>query len=224
MVIILGNVIALSMLACLGISLTMALKFWRINGAKLFFTALLKGLLWALGTFVVSFFLIGSFFITRCLGFSMPFQIYLILFFCLILFLAFSSSKKNRIYAAIFYILIFSLLSGPSKALGKYFYSPFSLRLHNVEAYESTDQSTTYPAAWLNELPIKNAVLNYWGWTASPKDGTVVVIRPTALWHSYLTGLYAIEAKSVRVWYPGGKISEGINKLEFREQKIFPSL
>jgi hypothetical protein len=216
-----GNVFAIALLVCLGLSLSMAFKFWKINGRKIFLQAFFKGFFQAIGVLVLSCFLSAAF-MTLCLSFSVPMRIYLILFFCLTIFLAFSKSKKNCYLAAIIYIVVFFLLAVPGKALGQYFYSLYSLPLRHVDAYETSDQSTVYPAAWLIDLPIKEVVRGYWGWRAFREDGTVVVIKPARLWHSLFTGLYAIDAKSVRVWYPGGTIKEGIERLEFREQKMIP--
>jgi len=36
------------------------------------------------------------------------------------------------------------------------------------------------------------------------------------LWHSWLTRLYRKKSYNVELWYPGGKLSEGINNLEYR--------
>ncbi|MGA1871741.1 MAG: hypothetical protein ACMUJM_24710 [bacterium] len=41
----------------------------------------------------------------------------------------------------------------------------------------------------------------------------------TPFWHSWLTRIYRRKTTDVEIWYPGGLLSEGISKLEYRERK-----
>lgn len=218
MTIILGNMLAFFMSVFLLMSIIKIVNSWKVKGGKYFFAALFKGFVWAIGTSLVSIF-IFSFYLNRCLQFSMPFQVFLILFFWFVAFVSFSDNHIQRFIVSIIYIILLFLLSYPAKIFGDYFYSPYIYRLRSVTAYKSIPHTIEYPSSWLDDLPIKDAVLDYWGWSVLPNDGKILVIKPQSLWHSFFTGLYAIDAKSVKIWYPGGTITDSINKLEFREKE-----
>jgi hypothetical protein len=68
-----------------------------------------------------------------------------------------------------------------------------------------------YLAGWLAESTLKQLI---------PGDQTPyltswsVEIHP--FWHTALTGLYHRQLHSLALWYPGGRLKESIQKLEFR--------
>jgi hypothetical protein len=68
-----------------------------------------------------------------------------------------------------------------------------------------------YPAGWLVETELGREIpADYLHYTKAPS----VEIQP--FWHSALTGLYGKTYRGLSLWYPGGRVREGLRRLEFR--------
>jgi hypothetical protein len=75
---------------------------------------------------------------------------------------------------------------------------------------KATGDARIYPAGWMNEAP-------FIGLLDGIDHANVDPACATPLWHSWLTGLYALH--EVRLWYPGGRLSEAVDRIEYREWK-----
>jgi hypothetical protein len=86
----------------------------------------------------------------------------------------------------------------------------------------SAADRTRYPAGWLLDTAF---------WHGLPKNyqemyiSTVPyfqhegIVRTHPQWHTVLTGFYTIEEVPTGVWYPGGRLQDGLSRLEYRERR-----
>ena len=75
---------------------------------------------------------------------------------------------------------------------------------------------TRYPEGWLGEAAFAKKD------PASPELRDLAVVQAcyegSPYWHTWFTNLYAKRTLTVALWFPGGTISEGASRLEWREQ------
>jgi hypothetical protein len=69
---------------------------------------------------------------------------------------------------------------------------------------------TAYPAGWMHEAPLLTLV-------DADSFFLAELAADSPLWHSWLTGLY--ELRQGGIWYPGGRLSEAVDKIEYRERE-----
>jgi hypothetical protein len=78
-------------------------------------------------------------------------------------------------------------------------------------SYVAREDNYSYPAGWLAETELGRELhkddLRY------TKCQSVEI---HALWHSPLTGLYGKTYHELFLWYPGGRLKDGLKRLEFR--------
>ncbi|RPI78968.1 MAG: hypothetical protein EHM45_04680 [Desulfobacteraceae bacterium] len=76
----------------------------------------------------------------------------------------------------------------------------------------STAADKSYPSGWAEEL-FKEAL-------DAEAGMTYRITRTDAyrLWHSFFTDLYLKSQITVYLWYPGGRLSEAVDKMEWREK------
>jgi hypothetical protein len=78
-------------------------------------------------------------------------------------------------------------------------------------SYVAQEYNDSYPAGWLAETELGRELhqddLRY------TKSQSVEI---HTLWHSPLTGLYCKTYRELSLWYPGGRLREGLQRMEFR--------
>ena len=77
----------------------------------------------------------------------------------------------------------------------------------------------SYPAGPLPKSAIMNLV--------SPDDQALVIAEATRkhytthrLWHTWFTGLYGKTGTPIVLWYPGGKLQDGIERMEWKMMPV----
>lgn len=76
------------------------------------------------------------------------------------------------------------------------------------------DKSLKYEPGWLSDLPLIRQNPSLLG--RVPEPSHVTLIQP--LWHTTLTGIYALVRVPAGLWYPGGQFDKALNALEIRKK------
>jgi hypothetical protein len=90
-------------------------------------------------------------------------------------------------------------------------------QLHEVRSWldpVAEDDNHEYPAGWLAESPLRQFF--------PPSESQITrseAVEFHPFWHSSLTGLYARRYHELDMWYPGGRLKEGLKRLEFRPRQ-----
>jgi hypothetical protein len=147
---------------------------------------------------------------------------------CLALLLAFTQPSRLRAIAALAVTLSTFLWSFQAITLvgpdSPYTGSPMWARracratarahLRGIRSWLSAaaeDNNREYPAGWLAETDLGQEIPeDYLRYAKAPS----VEIQP--VWHSALTDLYGKTYRELFLWYPGGRLREGLQRLEFR--------
>jgi hypothetical protein len=143
---------------------------------------------------------------------------------CLFFILLGTENKKVKIFSAIFFVLIAGFLSWHFNHL--VYHSNYTTnsrtkqRLpgdfleHNKERLKeiSAEYDESYLTGWAEEV-----------FKELPSEKTRMIyqtVRTDAyeLWHTSFTGLYRKSEKNIYLWYPGGKLAEAANKIEWKEK------
>jgi hypothetical protein len=79
---------------------------------------------------------------------------------------------------------------------------------------KSLNDTTIYPAGWMHETPLNEII--------SVSIESKHREKAFSQWHSWLTDLYEKRQVPGGIWYPGGRLSESWDKIEFRDYPTKP--
>lgn len=86
----------------------------------------------------------------------------------------------------------------------------FRLQVSRVDRSDAT----VYRAGWYEELPPwKNARWAKGASTWGPERPELI-----PFWHSSLTGIFGLKKIPQGYWYPGGRLADGLDKVELRDR------
>jgi hypothetical protein len=149
---------------------------------------------------------------------------------CLLLLLVFTGPTRMRTMAVLAVVLatfVWSsqilLLVGPNT---RYTSNPEAARrscwterradsraIRAALSEEAEHDKRSYPTGWFAECDLSQRIpADYLRYTKAPS----AEIQP--FWHSALTGLYGKTHRELFLWYPGGRLREGLQRMEFRPQ------
>jgi hypothetical protein len=88
------------------------------------------------------------------------------------------------------------------------------MREKEILRRKSTNDDYIYPSGWIESSGADRES----PFTMAPQFSHLSTYKTYPYWHSFITGLYGKKSKIMDIWYPGGRIKDNIDKIEFRER------